>query len=53
MVLVTAWQDTVVENFDLSAAGSPLRAANLNHLNITDHPVVQALALGRILEAVD
>lgn len=41
-----------IENIDLSAAGSPLRAANLNHLNITDHPAVQALTLGRILEAV-
>jgi hypothetical protein len=42
----------VIENIDLSAAGSPLQAAKLNHLNITDHPAVQALALGRILEAV-
>jgi hypothetical protein len=40
-----------VENIDLSAAGSPLEGAWLNHLTITDHPAVQALALGRILEA--
>jgi hypothetical protein len=42
----------VVENIDLSAAHSPLGGARLNHLNLTDHPAVQALALGRILEAV-
>jgi hypothetical protein len=42
----------VIENIDLSAASSPLNGAWLNHLTITDHPAVQALALGRILEAI-
>jgi len=39
---------TTVQNFDLSAANSPVRAAWLSHLTITDSMHVQALVLKHI-----
>jgi hypothetical protein len=47
-----AGSPTLVENIDLDAAGSPVDARGLHHLNITASPAVQALVLGRVLEAV-
>ena len=42
-----------VENIDLSAASSPVKAAWLNHLNLTDSPQVQAMVLEHILRTVE
>jgi hypothetical protein len=43
---------TVIENVDLDAPGSPFAPRGLHHLNFTDSPDVQDYLFGRIMEVM-